>query len=130
MELVTTMFRELSSQYRKNNLAFCQVSTRDLNEAVFGSLSDLGSLRVDNWWQRKDGSVSVVEDWVLVLTFNNRQVRDQLHLLTLLCVSQHIEKLNAIHLSGLLKSFEFDILWSNCLICDWTFDIVIVMGSH
>jgi hypothetical protein len=119
------VLRELSGKDGKNDLALGEVSARNLNENILGVQRNLGVVRVDDWRKRKHGSLGVKEHWVKRHVLNDVQ-----ELLQLLILSQHVEKLNTVHLLFLFKSLEDNIFWWECLISDWSADFVIVVSSH
>jgi len=69
-----TVARELASEDGKADLDFVEICPSDLNEHVLGIHGDLGGIRVDDGWKRKDSASSIIEDGILCLIFNNVKI--------------------------------------------------------
>jgi len=80
------MLGELGGQDGEDDLAFGEIGSGDLNEHVSSVKGDLGAVRVDDWRERQNGSVGVIEDRV-----NWRVLDDWQELLKFLVLSQDIE---------------------------------------
>lgn len=125
LRISLAMLGELGGQDGEDDLAFGEIRSGDLNENVPSVKGDLGAVGVDDWRERQDGSVGVIEDWV-----NWRVLDDWQELLKFLIFSQDIEKLFTIHGFLLLQSLENDVLWWMGLVRDRPSNEVVVMSSH
>jgi hypothetical protein len=125
LRISLAMLGELGGQDGEDDLAFGEIRSGDLNENVSSVKGDLGAVRVDDWRERQDCSVGVIEDWV-----NWRVLDDWQELLKFLIFSQDIEELFTIHGFLLLQSLENNVLWWMGFVRDWPSNEVVVMSSH
>ena len=119
------MLAELGSENSQADLCLLDVRACDLDKHILRVESDLGRLRVDDWWQGQHLTILVEEDGVLV-----EWLQDGQKLLHLDIFAEDIKEGVCVHSFGLLKSLEDDLVRGKCFVRDGSSELVQVVGSH